>query len=169
VRNWPHPRALRPLAALLTLVAVCAVTACGVRIPADPDGTLDAVHGGELRAGVSPHEGFVEVDDGDPQGPEADAIRAFAGTLDAEVAWTVGSEEQLVRGLEDGALDVVAGGITDQTPWLDKAGVTRAYREAEDASGRVHKIVMLVPLGENAFLSELEVFLAGYVEAEAGR
>lgn len=160
-------RSVRLLASAM-LAAMLTLTGCGLQIPADPDGTLARVTGGDLRAGVSPVDGLIDVGGQEPLGDEADAIRAFAASLDAEVQWTVGSEEALVRGLEDGELDLVAGGLTDQTPWLDKAGVTRAYREVTDDRGRTHKLVMLVPLGENAFLSELETFLTAHVESEAG-
>lgn len=141
------------------------LTGCGQPLmPADPDGTLQAVRGDVLHAGVTPNGDLMNVSDDEPSGDEADAIRAFAESLDADVKWTVGAEETLVRGLEDGTLDLVAGGITDKTPWTDKAGVTRAYREVVDDQGRRHMLVMLVPPGENAFLSELEHFLSSYVE-----
>jgi hypothetical protein len=38
-----------------------------------------------------------------------------------------------------------------------------------DAHGAPLKIVMLVPIGENAFLTELETFLTARDEAEAAR
>ncbi|WP_431797218.1 hypothetical protein [Microbacterium kunmingense] len=142
---------------------------CGQPLmPADPDGTLVDVRQGVLHAGVTPNGDLVDVTGDEPRGDEADAIRAFAASLNADVEWTVGAEETLVRGLEDGTLDLVAGGITDQTPWTDKAGVTRGYREVVDEQGRTHLLVMLVPLGENAFLSELERFLSDHVEGSAG-
>jgi ABC-type amino acid transport substrate-binding protein len=134
------------------------VTGCGLQVPADPSGTLDAVRGGTLRAGVSPNGGYVDVGTSPPTGSDVRAIEDFAESLDAEVAWTVGSEEALVRGLESGELDLVAGGITDQTPWIEQAGVTRPYREVRDGD-TTRKLVMLVPLGENAFLTALETFL----------
>ena len=92
-------------------------------------------------------------------GTDVERLRAFAAALDAEVEFTVGSEEALVRGLKDGDLDVVAAGITDATPWTTDAGVSRPYAEATLADGSTASIVMLVPLGENAFLSRLETFL----------
>ncbi|PPF64270.1 hypothetical protein C5E11_05880 [Clavibacter michiganensis] len=153
----------------LTLVSVLSLCGCGLTIPSDPSGTLDAVRGGVLRAGVSPNAPFVDVTGVDeeptgtePTGTEVEAIEAFADHLDADVEWTIGSEEELVRDLEDGELDLVAGGLTDETPWSDKAGVTRAYDEVTDDDGRVQKLVMLAPMGENAFISELETFLSRY-------
>jgi len=150
----------RVVAAVVLIAAVLTSTGCGIQIPRDPDGTLDAVRGGELRAGVSPNGRFVQVDaDAEPSGDEAELVRGFARSLDADVDWTVGSEEALVRGLENGDLDLVTGGFTDKTPWTDKAGMTRPYAEAELDDGSTAKLVMLVPLGENAFLSELERYL----------
>ncbi|MDT0116831.1 transporter substrate-binding domain-containing protein [Microbacterium sp. PRF11] len=156
---------------LLWAVTTAAVTmlmlaGCGIRIPSDPDGTLDAVEGGVLRAGVSPNGEWVRWDEGEPTGIEIDALTAFARSLDADVEWTVGSEEALVRGLEEGDLDVVAAGLTDQTPWTKKAGMTRPYAETTLEDGSTAKLVMLVPLGENAFVSRLETFLT---DEEASR
>lgn len=143
------------VAAALSLAA--GLAGCGLTIPADPDGTLDAVTGGELRVGTSPDRGLVEVTDGEPSGSIVDLVDDYADTLDARPQWTVTSEETLVRMLEAGDLDLIAGGITADTPWLEKAGVSRGYTGIEGADGR--EIVMLVPLGENAFLSSLERFL----------
>lgn len=159
----------RDLMAGLTLVSVLSLCGCGLTIPSDPSGTLDAVRGGVLRAGVSPNAPFVDVTGVDaeptgtePTGTEVEAIEAFADHLDADVEWTIGSEEELVRDLEDGELDLVAGGLTDETPWSDKAGVTRSYDDVTDDDGSVLKLVMLAPMGENAFISELETFLSRY-------
>lgn len=144
---------------VVTLAAVLA--GCGLTIPADPEGTLQNVSGGELRVGVSPDPGLVSRSE-PPTGSIPDLVSGFAGSLDADVEWTIGSEETLVGMLERGDLDLVAGGITDQTPWLDKAGVSRGYTDIDGADGRT--LVMLVPLGENAFLSTLE----RYLDEEAG-
>lgn len=150
-------------AAAVLAGATTLLTGCGVQIPADPDGTLDAVRDATLHAGASPHPGVIEVNDsGVVSGPEADAVEAFANSLHADLVWTVGSEEALVRGLEDGTLDLVAAGLTEETPWTEQAGMTRPYAEAVLEDGRSHKLVMLVPIGENAFLTELETFLAAY-------
>ncbi|WP_460774375.1 hypothetical protein [Microbacterium sp. GXF7504] len=162
-------RFTRSLGAVVLGAAVLASAGCGAHIPTDPDGTLDRVRGDELRVGVSPNAGFVEVDGDVPSGTEVRAIEAFADSLEADVSWTVGSEEALVRGLEDDRLDLVAGGITDDTPWVDRAGMSRPYADVTDADGRTRHLVMLVPLGENAFLSELETFLGTYIEEEGLR
>jgi ABC-type amino acid transport substrate-binding protein len=142
-----------------TLLIALLLTSCGVTIPSDPNGTLDRVTGGELRVGLSPNGDLVRVDDGEYSGREVELVERFADSLDAEIEWTVGSEESLVRGLENSSLDLVIAGITDQSPWVDRAAPTRPYAETPDAWGVTHKLVMLVPMGENAFLSTLERFL----------
>jgi hypothetical protein len=146
-------------AVLSTAVLLLAInlSGCGLTIPADPDGTLSSVTGSELRVGVTSEPGLVDVERATPTGSLPDLVGGFADSIDAEIDWTDGSEETLVGMLERGDLDLVIGGFTASTPWIDKAGVTRAYPGIDGAEGR--QIVMLVPLGENAFLSELERYL----------
>ncbi len=149
--------------ALLLSAMTAALAGCGISVPADPDGTLQTVSGGELRVGVSSEEGLADVSGDTADGPLIDLVDDFAESIDAEIEWTVGSEETLVSLLEEGDLDLVVGGLTDQTPWADRVGVTRGYHGIEGAEDRA--IVMFVPLGENAFLTELE----GFLDAEVGR
>jgi ABC-type amino acid transport substrate-binding protein len=155
--------ARRAVGAIATGIAVAAtLCGCGIHIPADPDGTLAAVRGGELRVGTSPDDDLVRIVDGEPTGPVVDLVNGFAADLGARTDWTVASEESLVRDLEAGEIDLVAGGITSDTPWVDDAGVTRGYPGIPGSNGR--DLVMLVPLGENAFLAALET----YLDAEVG-
>lgn len=133
------------------------LSGCGLTVPADPEGTLDRVSGGVLRVGTSPDGDLVDVSGGEPSGTVVDLVDGFADGIDAETEWTVATEETLVSLLEAGDLDLVAGGMTAQTPWIDKAGVTRGYPGIPGSDGR--ELVMLVPLGENAFLSALEDYL----------
>jgi membrane-bound lytic murein transglycosylase MltF len=147
--------------------AVCGLsmlllTGCGATVPTDPDGTLDRASGGTLRVGVTENGTWVDVREGaDPVGTEPELVESFASTLDAEVAWSSGSEEALVGDLEHGDLDLVIGGLTSDTPWSEKAGTTRPYTESTDELGATVEHVMLVPRGENRFLFELDAFLLG--------
>ena len=148
---------------LLLVAAAVLLAGCGSLVPtdfpADPDGTLDRVRdGGVLRVGASPRPGWVEVGDGPPSGPEATLVTGFADHLAAEVEWTVAGEEELVRLLEDGEIDLAVGGFTDTNAWIDKVGLTRAYIEVE-VDGTTEAHVMMVPMGENALQSELERWL----------
>jgi len=124
------------VAALLALALLA-----GCSYPADPDGTLERVEGGVLRAGVSPS----------PRSrAEVALIESFARRLDARVVWVRDGEEHLVERLEKGELDVAVGGLTKTSPWSAHAALTRPY-DGEH--------VMAAPLGENAWLVRLERFL----------
>lgn len=156
-------RATRSLpAALAALALAVGLSGCDIVVPADPDGTLARVTEGELRVGWSPDPGLIAEDGDAPAGSLPDLVEGFADDLHADVEWTEASEETLVGMLERGDLDLVVGGMTDQTLWVDRAGMTRGYPGIDGADGR--SIVLFVPLGENAFLSELERFL----DAEVG-
>lgn len=154
------------------LLAAVTLAGCGVTIPSDVEGTLDRVRGGHLRVGVSPRPPWTELPDGDqgePAGIEVDLVEAFADELGAEVVWEVGGEEQLVGDLEEGRLDVVVGGLTARSPWASKAALTRPYVTVPGTTGEEENHVMAAPMGENAFLVELERFLiAQDVQARMG-
>jgi polar amino acid transport system substrate-binding protein len=139
--------------------ALLLLAGCGVSIPADPDGTLERVSGGVLRVGVSPNEPWTDVSGTEPSGTEVELITEFAESLDAEVEWRTGGEESLMADLEQGALDVVVGGLTAASPWAEKAALTTPYTFVVDLEGTQEAHVVAAPLGENAFLVTLERFL----------
>ncbi|MDN3481789.1 transporter substrate-binding domain-containing protein [Arthrobacter sp. APC 3897] len=155
----------RTAAGLVLVACIFAGTSCS-NFPADPEGTLDRVTGGTLRVGVSHSPPFTDVSGAEPAGPETDLARDFAASLDAGIEWAEGGEEHLMEALKQGDLDLVIGGLTESTPWTDKAAVTRPYAESTDDWGKPRKHVLAAPLGENAFLSALEEFLA---DREPGR
>ncbi|UOQ60851.1 hypothetical protein MUN76_02380 [Leucobacter rhizosphaerae] len=145
-----------------SVILLGTITACGLQIPSDPDGTLSDVAGGTLRVGVSTEPGVITASGDTFDGPAADLVDGLADELGAEVEWHPLGEESIVRMLEDDALDLGVGGFTDATPWIDRAGVSRAFDHLPDLEGR--RFVVLVQLGENAFLSRVEAFL----DAESG-
>ena len=142
----------------LALAAVLALAGCGT-YPADPAGTLERVADGTLRVGASENGEWVQFAGEDVQGTEADLVRDFAARIGADVEWVPGTEHVLAEELKHGELDLVIGGLDDKTPWAQHGGLTRAYAESRDSRDSLHKHVMLVPLGENAFLLELDRFL----------
>jgi len=148
--------------ALLLVAAAVLLAGCALvpdDFPADPEGTLDRVRSdGVLRVGVSPRPGWVEVEGTTPAGREVTLATGFADHLAAEVEWTIAGEEELVRLLEEGRIDLAVGGFTDATAWADQVGLTRPYTEVE-THGRTEAHVMMVPMGENALLSDLERWL----------
>lgn len=153
--------------AVLLLAALLALPGCGSTFPADPGKTLEKVRGGTLRVGASMNGDWVrisadasdELSSNDVQGKEAELVKGFATRLGAEIEWRAGTEQVLTDELKHGGLDLVIGGLDDKTPWVTHAGLTRPYTESRDERGNLHKHIMLVPLGENAFLLELDKYL----------
>jgi polar amino acid transport system substrate-binding protein len=108
-------------ATLLALAGACE------RIPQDPRGTLDRVTGATMRVGVSEMPPWTQFDDGEIRGVEVELVRRFADELGAEIAWVQGSEAALLEALERYELDLVIAGLTDDTPWNSRLGLTTPY------------------------------------------
>lgn len=107
-------------------VIVVLLAGCG-SVPRDPEGTLERVQGGVLRAGYTVAHPWAEGPVDDPTGIEIDLVEQFAQEQDATVEWIEGSEAELFEALEVRALDIVVGGYAASNPWVTSAGVTRPY------------------------------------------
>nr|WP_040356663.1 transporter substrate-binding domain-containing protein [Corynebacterium capitovis] len=141
-------------------LSTVALTACG-SIPADPDGTYNRAENGTLVVGVSENNPWTDVDDsGSVSGTEADLVRGFAESIDADIEWKTASESVLVDWMDHGEVDVMIGGLTSTSPWSSKIALTRGYTTVDNEDGKKEKMVMAVPMGENKLLVELERFLA---------
>jgi ABC-type amino acid transport substrate-binding protein len=144
------------------LAVLLAAGGCSATIPSDPDGTLENVRGGTLRVGVSPNPPWTDLPggpDADPAGTEVELVEQFAESIDAEILWVPGGEEDLVGQLEHSELDLLIGGLTAKSPWSNKVALTYRYTSTTGPRGEKELHVMAAPMGENAFLVELERFL----------
>ncbi len=122
--------------------------------PKDPRHTLDRVRNGTLRVGYSENRPWVTKSGTVPGGTEAELVKRFAQSLQAKIEWHNDTEQNLFERLEKNEIHLVIAGLTDETPWKDKIGMTRPYRK----EGK-KKHVMAVAPGENGFLVALETFL----------
>lgn len=163
-----HVKIPVPIARVLgRMLVVCGLAlglvGCGGHYPADPDGTLNRISGTTLRVGVSHQPPWTDTaaehSPDEPGGIEAQLIEDYAESIDAEVEWHAGGEEQLIKLLSERELDVVIGGLTDQSPWSSDAALTTSYAESLGVDGKTAKHVMAVQMGENAFMTSLERFL----------
>ncbi|MFD5600820.1 hypothetical protein ACFWHR_12290 [Leucobacter sp. NPDC058333] len=132
-----------------------ALTGCNASIPADPNGTLARVSSDELRVGIAIEPGLSESGN-PPAGPLAELAIEYAASIDATPSWQTGGEETLVGMLENEKIDIAFGHFTPETPWLDRAAVSRSFVIDNQHS---EELVALMPLGENALLSNFETFL----------
>jgi polar amino acid transport system substrate-binding protein len=123
-----------------TIVAAVALLAAGcTSLPRDPKGTVDRVRGGTLRVGLIEAPPWVVRTGGEPAGAEVELVRRLAAELDAEPQWIWGGSQPHLEALERFELDLVAGGLTDDTPWAKRVGLTGPYFD--------ERIVVGVPAG----------------------
>jgi ABC-type amino acid transport substrate-binding protein len=141
-------RIIRHLSYFLLMLAV------GCDVPRDPEGTYSRAAGGMLRVGIVHHPPWTQLNGESPSGIEVTLLRQFAESIDAEIEWTRDSESQLFEQLQGGRLDVVVGGIQDDTPWSKHVALTQPFFSMQD-----EKHVMAVRQGENRWLLELDRFL----------
>ena len=148
-------------AVLCLIMPMAMLSACGM--PRDPGGTFHRVRNGTMRVGITENPPWVLTRGERPSGIEPRLLQRLAQRLDAQIEWRIGSESALATALRNGELDVVAGGLTDSTPWSSHAGMTLPYVTAGQ-----DRYVMIVRQGENRWLLELDRFLHDS-RAEAAR
>ena len=154
---------VRLLAQVIGAAAVAGAVATGCSaLPKDPAGTFDRAADGPLVVGLSEHEPWTSVDDrsGEVTGSEAELIRGFADSINADVEWKVASESVLAGWMEDGEIDVMVGGLTSASPWSTHMALTRPYTTVTSQDGNEEKMVMGVRMGENKLMVALERYLA---------
>lgn len=135
-------------------VLLAVLTGC-TNFPRDPEHTLQQVQNQTLTAGITHHPPFTIVVNSDSlAGSEVELVKKLAGRMNAKVKWVISSEAELFDRLKKYEIDLVAGGITSDSPWKKHSGFTRPYLSAGKK-----KYVFAVPPGENAFLMEVEKFL----------
>lgn len=141
----------------LLAASLWALSACHA-YPRDPEHTTERVTDGVLRVGAIHDPPFVALHDGTrPSGPEVRMAYALAESLDARVLWVDGGSDDLLEDLEHFRLDLVIGGLSEQTPWQRRIALTLPYR-ARDAHGRLQHRVAAVPPGENRWQMRVESF-----------
>jgi polar amino acid transport system substrate-binding protein len=133
---------------------VLAAAACG--LPRDPAGTLERVQGGVVRVGVVDAPPWASHAADGPRGREVEVVRRLARSLDARVEWSRGGETRLMAELKERGLDLVVGGIVEDSPYRDEVGFTRPYVTCDDGAH-----VFAGPPGENRWLMTVEALLAG--------
>ncbi len=121
--------------------------------PRDPEGTLDRVRGGTLRAGIVENPPWALRDGEEPEGIEVRLVERLAQSLDARVERSEASGPRAYEELVARRLYIRGGGLTEGDPWLATLGVTRPY-----IAGRNH--VVVVPSGENAWLIFVDRFFS---------
>ena len=110
---------------LLVFPLLCLLVSCSAP-PVDPEGTLERVSGGTIRAGITANPPWTIVGE-TIEGVEVELMEGLADELDARIEWVEGSEEELFGALEVGQLDVVVGGFSSTNPYSAHAALTSPY------------------------------------------
>jgi polar amino acid transport system substrate-binding protein len=147
----------RPFVARALRACSCLIALASCGLPRDSNHTLDHVRGGELRVGVTEHPPWVAIRQGQMDGIEPHLIEELARELGARPVWRRGAESEILEALHRRELDIVAGGLTADSPWKGQVAFTHPYF-TDTATGRAR--VFAVSPGENAFLVHVERFLA---------
>lgn len=129
----------------------------GCDLPRDSAGTMQRIHGGEIRAGITLNEPWTCVKNCSAlqvDGIEVRLLEEFARRHNARIRWQHDSETNLFDALENGRLDIVIGGLTDDTPFAHRAGLSQPFVTI----GR-HNHVWAIRPGENALLLQIDRFL----------
>ena len=120
---------------LIALILCVFCAGCG-QLPRDPEKTLSRVQQGKrLRVGLVENPPWVVRAGGEPSGAEVELVRGFAGELGAQPEWHWGGEQQQMEALEHYQLDLLVGGLTDQTAWSKYVGLTSPYFESRVVVG----------------------------------
>ena len=114
-------RRLAYLCVLALFLGACDAT------PKDPEGTLERVRGGAMRVGVTASDPWVTFESGEPAGVEVTLVQEFAESIDTEIEWVEGSEEELFGALKYGSIDLLIGGLSIRSPFAKEASLSHPY------------------------------------------
>ena len=129
------------LSVLMVFLVGCALTGCG--LPRDPEETLEAVQGQELRVGVLKYGQNAEKDR-----PIAERL---ATSLEAKLVYVEGDAHALFEDLKRGHLHLVIGGVPKATPFAKELGLSKPVGPLHGAQEEESRVLAVRP-GENAFL-----------------
>ena len=133
---------------IAVFIAAAGVTLAGCDLPRDPHGTTEKVRGTTLTVGV-------EAEEEPSDRRERAALERLADRLDADLVYERGELHRLVKRLEDGKIDLIAGHLPRTTPFAGELGTTAAVSSMTLGDRQV-KTVFAIRKGENGFLAEVE-------------
>lgn len=147
---WRHTRA-----AFLIGVALA-----GCDLPHDPEDTLKAVQGQELRVGVLKFGENANVD--------RPIVERLAASLGARAVYVEGDAHLLFEDLKRGRLHVVIGGVPKSTPFNKELGLSKSVGPLLGTYKEDDRVLAVRP-GENAFLLRVNQAIEAEKTQGAGR
>jgi len=122
----------------------------GCDYPKDPEHSFEEARNENLKVGVTLNPPFTDNTNGTLSGTEIDLLEEFARKNNLQIQYTVDSESNLIKKMENYDIHIIAGGFDKKTIWKKKAGLSAPYNK---------KKVFLVARGENKLLQNLERFI----------
>jgi|SRR5918993_1926167 hypothetical protein len=126
---------------LKAFLVVFGLAACD--LPRDPEKTLEAVRGQELRVGVLKFGQNAEKD--------RPVVERLAASLEAKLVYVEGDAHALFEDLKRGHLHLVIGGVPESTPFGKELGLSKPVGPLHGAHEEEDRVLAVRP-GENAFL-----------------
>ena len=126
---------------LKAFLVVFGLAACD--LPRDPEKTLEAVRGQELRVGVLKFGQNAEKD--------RPVVERLAASLEAKLVYVEGDAHALFEDLKRGHLHLVIGGVPESTPFGKELGLSKPVGPLHGAHEEENRVLAVRP-GENAFL-----------------
>ncbi len=113
----------------LLLILAASFFAMNCDLPRDQRNTLKRVKSERLvRVGLIENEPWVvRGANGEPSGAEVELVRRFAAELGATPEWFWANEPDAMEALKNTELDLVVGGLTEETLWANEVGLTASY------------------------------------------
>lgn len=118
---------------ILIILAVLVLVGC--RYPVNIERPMAAMHGGELNIGLSENPPWVINSAQGPAGLEVEIVRALAEDMNATINWHWDSEGNLLAALSHYQLDLVIGGLTQDSNVSALATPTKAYYQSHYSVG----------------------------------
>jgi polar amino acid transport system substrate-binding protein len=124
------------------------------KIPSDPNKSFEKAKENGLAVGFTVNPPWIFENNGMADGVEAQIIKGFARSNNMKIEWETGSEQELLKKLEEKKLHAVLAGLTSDTPWKSrKIGLTRPYYKIKKANR-----VIAIQQGENRMLFSVESY-----------
>ncbi|MBP5980525.1 MAG: transporter substrate-binding domain-containing protein [Halomonas sp.] len=118
---------------ILIIFLVLVLTGC--RYPVNIERPMADMQGGELNIGLSENPPWVINTEQGPAGLEVEIIQALAESMDATINWHWNSEGNLLAALSQYQLDLVIGGLTQDSNVNALAAPTKAYYKSHYSIG----------------------------------
>ena len=120
-------------------------------LPRDPEGTLDRITAGDISIG--------RIAGSKPDPTEEKVLQSLLSSLQATPHYETGDAEHLVARLETGKIDLMLGGLPEDTVFAERIGLTKPVGQAE-IGGEPKRTVFAVRSGENGFLKAVNERIA---------